>query len=345
MSRRSKHRFAAARWLAAVLGAAVAASILAAVAVARSSAAPQNDAVPQISGSERDGQTLTASTGSWSNSPSTFAYQWQRCATDGTSCGDLTGATKQSYDLSPGDVNHTVRVVVTASNADGKTSASSAATGVIGSNDGPKNTVRPAISGTLSVGDTVTTTRGSWTPSATSFRYQWQQCSPSGGACKNVTGATGRSYGIRSDDAGNTLRVLVTARTAGGFTTAVSDPTSVVAGTPAVTTTVTSTVQGNTPPALRFVSLRHFGVHVVARFRLCDDTPGKIRITLRENKARALSAAHRFNVHLNSSCATFSRTWKPEKRFRKHGRLAIALRATDGSGASSRLVVRSFVNH
>jgi hypothetical protein len=346
MSRRTKHRLWAARRLAAVLGVLVAAGVVAAVAVARSSAAPQNSAAPSISGTERDGQTLTASNGTWSDSPTSFAYQWQRCATDGTGCGDITGATKQSYGLTPGDVNHTVRVVVTASNADGKSSATSDATGVIGSKDGPSNTVKPTISGTPGVGQTVTTTNGSWSPAATSFRYQWQQCSPTGGSCKNVAGATGKSYGIRSDDVGNTLRVLVTAHNTGGFTTAASNPTTVVAGLPSVTTTttVTSTVQGNAAPALRFLSLRRIGLRVVARFRVCDDTAGTIHVTLRENKARRLAAAHRFSVQLTGSCAAFSRTWRPEARFRSHGRLAIALRAADDEGALSRLAVRSVVN-
>jgi len=73
--------------------------------------------------------TLTAANGTWSGSPTSYAYQWRRCATDGTRCGDITGATKQTYLLVSGDVSRTVGVAVTAANADGKTTASLAADG------------------------------------------------------------------------------------------------------------------------------------------------------------------------------------------------------------------------
>ena len=101
----------------------------------------------------RRGSTLTASTGTWANSPTSFAYQWQRCASDGTGCGDVSGATDKTYTPTSGDVSHTIRVVVTATNADGKASASSDPTAVVGSKDGPANTVKPTVTGTAIVGE------------------------------------------------------------------------------------------------------------------------------------------------------------------------------------------------
>src|SRR5258708_2390453 len=106
---------------------------VAGTAFARSAAAPQNTALPQISGTAKEGETLTASNGTWSNTPTSYAYQWRRCASDGTACGDITGATKQTYTVATADIGHTLRVVVTASNADGKASATSDATDVVGS--------------------------------------------------------------------------------------------------------------------------------------------------------------------------------------------------------------------
>src|SRR5579859_4484240 len=126
------------------------------VAAAASAAAPQNTASPAISGNARDGQTLTASDGTWSNSPTSFSYQWQRCGSDGTGCGDITGGTSKTYAVVTGDVGHTLRVVVTGSNTDGKAAANSAPTDVVDSKNGPTNTVKPTVSGSAVVGETLT---------------------------------------------------------------------------------------------------------------------------------------------------------------------------------------------
>ena len=44
---------------------------------------PQNTALPVIAGLPAQGQTLTASTGSWTNSPSSYSYRWNRCNASG----------------------------------------------------------------------------------------------------------------------------------------------------------------------------------------------------------------------------------------------------------------------
>ena len=54
----------------------------------------------------------------------------------------------------------------------------------------PQNTAPPVISGSTTVGSTLTTTNGSWTNSPTSYTYQWQRCNTSGSSCQNVSGAT-----------------------------------------------------------------------------------------------------------------------------------------------------------
>lgn len=81
-------------------------------------APPINMALPAITGTAQVGSTLTASSGSWANSPASYAYQWQDCATS-ISCTSITGATSSSYTLQPSDVGKTMDVVVTATNAGG----------------------------------------------------------------------------------------------------------------------------------------------------------------------------------------------------------------------------------
>ena len=89
---------------------------------------PVNSSLPTISGTAQQGHTLTASNGSWGGvTPITYTYQWQRCNSSGSSCGSISKATNQNYVASSGDVGRTIRVEVTATNADGKSQALSAA--------------------------------------------------------------------------------------------------------------------------------------------------------------------------------------------------------------------------
>jgi hypothetical protein len=90
---------------------------------------PVNVSLPSISGTAIEGSTLTASRGTWGNSPTGFTYQWQDCASDG--CSGIPGATKATYTLGLSDVLDTVRVVVTATNVGGSTPAVSQPTGVV----------------------------------------------------------------------------------------------------------------------------------------------------------------------------------------------------------------------
>lgn len=89
-------------------------------AVMGTPAAPVNVAIPVISGSPVVGQTITASTGSWSGYPyPTFAYQWKRGGVA------IVGATNSSYQVVLADVGQSITVTVTATNASGSASATS----------------------------------------------------------------------------------------------------------------------------------------------------------------------------------------------------------------------------
>lgn len=94
--------------------------------------APTNSVVPAVSGTTQQGSVLSATTGTWSGSPSpSFSYQWQDCNTGGTACTNIVSATASTYTLTSVDVGHTLRAVVTATNSAGTANATSLATATV----------------------------------------------------------------------------------------------------------------------------------------------------------------------------------------------------------------------
>jgi hypothetical protein len=96
----------------------------------------------------------------------------------------------------------------------------------------PINTVLPVITGNVYVGNTLTSSTGTWSGNPTpTYTYQWQKDSI------NIGGATNSSYTIQASDEGSVLRCVVTATNTAGSTSAASLDTAVVivASTPANT--------------------------------------------------------------------------------------------------------------
>src|SRR5207245_2327590 len=165
---------------------------------------PRNRSPPTISRTAQQGQTLTEAHGTWTNSPTSFAYQWQQCNSEGNSCTPISGATTQTYVPVAADVGHTLRVQETASNSEGSSApATSAATSAVVP-PVPTNTAPPTISGTAQQGQTLTEAHGTWTNSPTGFAYQWQQCDSLGNSCLPISGATRQTYVPVADQIGDT---------------------------------------------------------------------------------------------------------------------------------------------
>lgn len=190
-------------------------------------AVPVNTSLPTISGTPTQGQVLTAANGSWSESPTSYTYQWRHCDSSGSNCTDISGAGSGTYTLASGDVGNTIRVVVTAKNAAGTTNGSSSQTSVVAAQAPapPSNTAAPVISGTAAQGQVLTTSSGSWNGSPTGYTYQWQRCSAS---CANISGASASAYTVVSADVGDTIDGVVTATNAGGSTSKTSAMTATV---------------------------------------------------------------------------------------------------------------------
>jgi hypothetical protein len=93
---------------------------------------PANTAVPQVFGRAAVGEFVDSTTGNWTGTqPITYAYQWQLCDSSGNGCRNLTGAVDASIRVEAAHLGSTLRVVVTASNADGARASASSPTGVV----------------------------------------------------------------------------------------------------------------------------------------------------------------------------------------------------------------------
>lgn len=209
-------------------------------------AAPSSVTAPVISGSPVEGQTLSVTSGSWAgDTPITYAYQWKACDSSGASCSDLVGETGQTHIVAAAELGKTIRVLVTATNDAGSSTALSEATAVVVTAAAkPVNTVPPVITGTLQPGSTLTASNGTWT-SATplAYSYSWQRCDAEGNNCTWVVN-TPQTYLLQSADLAHTFRVYVAAANAGGSQVATSGLTGVVGGAAAITNTVTPVISG-----------------------------------------------------------------------------------------------------
>ena len=94
--------------------------------------APSLGTAPAVSGTPQQGQTLTASTGTWNGTaPMTYAYQWFYCDQTGGNCAPIVGYTQSTYKPVVYDVGGRNKVRVTATNGAGSAQAYSALTAVV----------------------------------------------------------------------------------------------------------------------------------------------------------------------------------------------------------------------
>lgn len=184
-----------------------------------SGTAPANTSLPAIAGTPQDGQTLSASSGSWTGTaPLGYGYQWRRCDAVGSTCSDISGAVAASYSATSADVGGTLRIVVTASNGYGTATATSSPTAVVAAapvTSAPSSETA-TFSGSLNgkqTQQTFKTTVGSGTATAAlSF-------SKSSSLTLTVSDGTGRPVGTAS---GPSVVTLIQTLAAGSYSFQVS---------------------------------------------------------------------------------------------------------------------------
>jgi hypothetical protein len=184
--------------------------------ISGSATTPANTAVPVISGTVTQGQTLSSTDGTWSNTPTAFSYQWNRAGVA------ITGATQRTYTLTVDDVASTMTVTVTAQNDAGSASATSVATAAV-AGLAPELVLAPVAFGPVTVGSTLATTDGTWNNTPTSYTYQMKRETAAGnGTYADVVGQTASSYVTVTADVGYSFEWVVTAVNAYGSASSTS---------------------------------------------------------------------------------------------------------------------------
>jgi hypothetical protein len=94
---------------------------------------PVNTALPTITGTATEGQILTGTDGTWTNTPTVFTRTWLKCDATGANCVAIPGATASTYTVTATDAGATLRFSVTATTPSGTptTPAVSAQTAVV----------------------------------------------------------------------------------------------------------------------------------------------------------------------------------------------------------------------
>ncbi|MFB9576697.1 hypothetical protein [Streptomyces yanii] len=164
---------------------------------------PANTAAPTIAGTVRVGTGLVARTGTWTPTPTSYTYQWRL---DGVA---IPGATASSYVPTASQLGKKLSVAVTAhlTRAPSRTATSAATTVALGV--APKATTPPALGATPRVGTRVYAKAGVWTPTPTSYTYQWRLDGVA------IAGATASSYVPTASQLGKKLSVTVKANRTG----------------------------------------------------------------------------------------------------------------------------------
>ena len=206
------------------------------VSAGTSGVQPTNTSPPTIGGRPHVGESLRAEPGGWTGSPPpAYAYQWQRKPRRESDWVDIRDAADPSYVVSVDDTDAEVRVVVVATNASGKATAPSPATGPVTRT--PTNHEPPSISPmSPELGKELTTKEGTWTASPelgpSPYSYQWERADPPAGEFTPIPGANQKAYTPGANDVGKRIRVRVTATNNAGSGDAVSQQTDIVAEPP-----------------------------------------------------------------------------------------------------------------
>ena len=180
--------------------------------VAAKTATASSTVQPAVTGKAVQGQTLTASQGTWNQAPTSVTYAWQRCNANGRLCSPIAGATTSTYVPVGDDLGHEILAIISATIGNVTQSAFSLPSGAVVAPPVLAATVAPAVTGTIQVGAQLTGANGTWAGTAPiTYHDQWYRCDATGAHCFSIHGATAATYRLVAADVGKTIGLTVTA--------------------------------------------------------------------------------------------------------------------------------------
>ncbi|HEY2642761.1 MAG TPA: hypothetical protein VGI56_03320 [Galbitalea sp.] len=180
-------------------------------------AAPVASAPLTVTGTPVFGSPLTAIVPSFTPAPTSTTCAWQYKS--GTSWKSVVGGTTCNYTPTVADIGHMLRLTVRASKTGyaTKTLMFAEPTPVVAAPMAVS--VAPSISGTPGTALVLSANTGTWTPSPTSFTYQWKYSATGLAPFTKAPGtSTGSTYRIPQSLLGKKIAVDVTAHLAGHAT-------------------------------------------------------------------------------------------------------------------------------
>lgn len=175
---------------------------------------PVNTVAPSATGLPNVGQTLSCSNGAWNGAlPITYTYQWTRNGVN------IAGATNATYLAAAADLGTNTFCKVTATNAVNNAVAASNTIGPIEpALEAPVNVTPPAVTGTTTVGSTLSANGGTWTgyPAVTPS-YQWKRDG------SIIVGANTYTYLLDASDETHMIKCTVTGTNSSGSSAADSN--------------------------------------------------------------------------------------------------------------------------
>jgi hypothetical protein len=203
-----------------------------------------NNELPTITGQDMVGSTLSTTTGSWTPTPTSYTYIWQRGTGDPNgadgSYATIPGATDNTYMLTPSDLNLSITVRVTPVRSGYIGTRPAEQTDPIQS--GPLTSQAPTISGSATVGSTLTASTSGWGPGTVSFAYVWKRSGTP------ITGATASTYRLAAADLNSQISVQVTGSETGYNSSIQTSATTAQIGPGSFTATPAPTITGTVAP-------------------------------------------------------------------------------------------------